>query len=300
MSGIPAQPHINVPVASPTMKEWSDLTEAGKIRRLRPLAETALRQYPVEVTGIRSLGGFSNIIFRVDTPEGPLALRVDYQQDHTDETVEIELAWLLALGAETDLDVAEVVPTADGRGFVYAGADGVPGERRCVLFEWIPGRTLADNLTPERYHQLGRVSAGLHVHGAGFAPPTAPMAFDRLDTSRIQVTHGDLHPWNVHVARSRMIAFDFEDVCLAHPVQDVATTLFYERDQPHYADLRAAFEKGYRTVAEWPVSYDGELEHFMAARTVMFINYVLNLGTEPTEFYTRAFARLEKFLENWG
>ncbi|NNC74810.1 MAG: phosphotransferase, partial [Acidimicrobiia bacterium] len=264
------------------MKEWSDLTEAGKIRRLRPLAETALRQYPVEVTGIRSLGGFSNIIFRVDTPEGPLALRVDYQQDHTDETVEIELAWLLALGAETDLDVAEVVPTADGRGFVYAGADGVPGERRCVLFEWIPGRTLADNLTPERYHQLGRVSAGLHVHGAGFAPPTAPMAFDRifywpaeidpvvfgepqhahlfgggrrkvidraiaivepafdrLDTSRIQVTHGDLHPWNVHVARSRMIAFDFEDVCLAHPVQDVATTLFYERDQPHYADLRA-------------------------------------------------------------
>jgi Ser/Thr protein kinase RdoA (MazF antagonist) len=125
-------------------------------------------------------------------------------------------------------------------------------------------------------------------------------AFSQLNPSEAQLIHGDLHPWNVHRYRSRLIAFDFEDITWGHRVQDVATTLFYERDHSRYADLRVAFEEGYRTVAPWPVTYDGELEHFMAARSIMFVNYVANLRDDPSGFYETVFPRLAKFLTDWA
>ena len=324
------------------MKAWDDLTERGKFRRLRPLAVAALQRYDIVPQRLRFVGGFTNALYRVDTSDRAYALRVDYMQDHRDTDVDIEVAWLDALAADTDLDVCRIVHAADGAPWVMAAAPGVPGERRVTMFEWIPGKPIADALSPERYHQLGRLAAGLHRHGAGFVPPHRPMewnkvfywpeefdpvvhhlpehahhftgdrrqvleqtiaavqpAFDRLDAAAAQVIHGDLHPWNVHAYRKRLIAFDFEDVAWGHPAQDVAITLFYERSNPMYGELRVAFEEGYRTVALWPVAYEGELEHFMAARTVMFVNFVLNLGGDQTEFYEVAFSRLRQFLATW-
>jgi Ser/Thr protein kinase RdoA (MazF antagonist) len=324
------------------MKAWDHLTEAGQIRRLRPLALEALRAFPIETQRLRLVGGFTNAIFRVDTPDGPYALRVDFHEDHSDQEIDVELAWLDAIARDTELDVCPFVHACDGRSYVYAGAPGVPGERRCVLFHWVPGRTLDDNLTPQGYFLLGKLSAGLHVHGAGFEPPHKPLtwdrifywpeevdpvvifnpemahfftdgrreildrtiaavegAFARLNPEDAQLTHGDLHPWNVHRYRSRLIAFDFEDVTWGHRVQDVATSLFYERNHPEYPELRAAFEAGYRAVAPWPATYEGEPEHFMAARSLMFVNYVANLTEDPSDYYEAVFPRLERFLADW-
>jgi Ser/Thr protein kinase RdoA (MazF antagonist) len=322
------------------MKDWSELTEHGQIFRLRSLAKAALGEFPIEPRGLRLVGGFTNVIFRVDTDEGPYALRVDLHQDHSDADVEIELAWLMALVRDSDLDVVRVVPASDGRWFVHATGAGVPGMRRCVLFQWVPGRRLGDNPTENGYFRLGRMSGRLHLHGEHFVPPHRPLtwdkvfywpeevdpvvvfdpershyleggrrellersivqvetAFAKLNPSEAQVIHGDLHPDNVHIYRSRLIGFDFEDVTWGHRVQDIAITLFYERDHPGYDDFRAAFEEGYRSVAAWPVGYEGELEHFMAARTIMFINYVANLHDDPSGYYKIAFPRLERFLE---
>lgn len=323
--------------------EWDSLTEAGQIRRLRPLAMSALERYSIEPTRLTLIGGFTNVLFRVDTAEGPYALRVDLHQDHSDGDVANELAWLAALRSDTDLDVARFVHAADGSRSVYTSGAGIPQERRCVLFQWVPGRCLGDTPTEDGYHKLGQLSAGLHVHGAGFKPPHPPLTWDRifywpeeidpvvvfdderahfleegrremldravsqvepafskLDPSDAQIIHGDLHPYNVHVYRNRLVGFDFEDVTWGHRVQDVAITLFYERGHGGYKDFRAAFEEGYRTVAPWPVTYDGELEHFMAARTIMFINYIANLHDDPTDYYDVAFPRLESFLQTWS
>lgn len=325
------------------MRKWTDLTETGQVRRLRSVAMAALEKYPISPRRLRLVGGFTNVIFRVDAVEGTYALRIDLHQDHSDADVDNELAWLEALARDTSLDVCRFIPTSSGNRCTHATAEGVPGVRRCVLFEWIPGSPLHDNLTEHGYRQLGALSAGLHIHGRSFAPPHQPMvwdrvfywpeevdpvviyeprlkpyldanrhriierslvaldgAFSRLDPGGAQLIHGDLHPWNVHRYRNRMIAFDFEDVTWGHPVQDVAITLFYERDHPRYEAFRSAFENGYRTVAPWPVTYEGELEHFMAARTVMFVNYVANLHGDPSDFYKVAFPRLERFLAEWA
>ncbi len=325
------------------MMDWDSLTERGQIRRLRLLAEAALADFPVESRRLRLVGGFTNVIFRVDTDDGPYALRVDLHQDHSDADVEIELAWLQSLEEISDLDIARVVPATDGRRYVHARGGRRSGTRRCVLFQWIPGKCLGDDPTDARYHKLGQMSAGLHLHGEHFTPPHQPLTWDRvfywpeevdpvvvfdperahylaggrrdvldraigqvelafakLDSAEAQVIHGDLHPDNVHVYRNRLIGFDFEDVTWGHRVQDIAITLFYERDRAGYADFRSAFETGYRSVADWPVSYEGELEHFMAARTIMFINYVANLHDDPSDYYDIAFPRLERFLETWS
>ncbi len=325
------------------MKDWESLTERGQIRRLRALAMSALERYKLEPQRLSLVGGFTNVLFRVDTTNGAFALRVDLHRDHSDDDVDNELAWLDAIEADSDLDVARFVRATDASPYVYAGGDGIPHERRCVLFEWIPGRCLGDSPTEAGYHRLGRLSAGLHLHAAGFKPPHQPLTWDRifywpedidpvvvfdddrahllagdrrdvleramvtvnsafakLDPANAQVIHGDLHPDNVHVYRNRLIGFDFEDITWGHRSQDIAITLFYERNHPRYDAFRAAFEKGYRTVAPWPVAYDGELQHFMAARTIMFINYVANLQRDPSDYYEIAFPRLESFLDMWA
>ena len=43
------------------------------------------------------------------------------------------------------------------------------------------------------------------------------------------VVHGDLHEWNAHVVASRLYAFDFEDVMIATPAQDVSVCLYSSR-----------------------------------------------------------------------
>jgi len=82
------------------MRDWETLTETGQIRRLRALAAGALSEFPIKPIGLRLVGGFTNVIFRVDTDDGPYALRIDLHQDHSDEHVDIELAWLEALARD--------------------------------------------------------------------------------------------------------------------------------------------------------------------------------------------------------
>lgn len=161
------------------MLPWDSLTEVGQIRRLRDLALRALKGFGIEPRRLRLVGGFTNVVFRVDTDRGPLALRVDLHQEHSDADVDNELAWLRALEG-SGLDVCRYLRAADGRDYVYERAAGVPGARRCVLFHWVPGRPLGRAPSPAGYRRLGRLSAGLHEHGAGFDPPHVPLTWDRL------------------------------------------------------------------------------------------------------------------------
>jgi Ser/Thr protein kinase RdoA (MazF antagonist) len=40
-------------------------------------------------------------------------------------------------------------------------------------FSWIPGRMLADRLTPENLRRHGELAGRLHLHGEGFRPSAA-------------------------------------------------------------------------------------------------------------------------------
>lgn len=88
-----------------------------------------------------------------------------------------------------------------------------------------------------------------------------------------QVVHGDLHEWNVHLAGSRMHVFDFEDMMISLPAQDVAISLYHSRTRPDREETMIAFRRGYESVAQWPVEDQHQLDGFMAARQVLLMNY---------------------------
>jgi len=323
------------------MKPYQALSEAGRIRRLHGLARTALHHYPFDVARLRCIARDTNTTFRVDTTDGQtFALRVASDPDDTTHDLATELAWLRALEQVSEIDAVSVLSTRDGDGFVEVDHPGVPGSRECVVFSWVPGRTVGDDATSEDYFRLGELAARLHDHGERWPLPAdlRPLVWDRIfyyptepvvlyedryrqhltphrrkvveaveakaanELSRlhrevpVSVLHGDLHPWNVHTHRTRLIVFDFEDLMIGAPVQDIATTLFYNRDHPGYADLCAAFEAGYRTLRLWPVEWEGQLELIMAARTVSFINYVLRMDLDVDEHIPRMTKRIERVL----
>ena len=91
----------------------------------------------------------------------------------------------------------------------------------------------------------------------------------------MRVMHGDLHHWNVKVYRGQIAAFDFEEVMLGWPVQDIATTLYYFHGRRDYADLCAAFQRGYTQIAPWPEQSPGEIDLFIAGRGIVLSNGLL-------------------------
>ena len=236
------------------------------------------------------------------------------QIGHGPQQVAAEVAFLEHLAGYEDLTVATVVRATDGRGFVTVEADGVPGPRNVVVFAWLPGRVLGDQKSSITVAAMGELSARLHRAAVGFVPPRQEalprhdrafpfredvVVFDdslvspqqlvtfrgaqtvieaalaELGAAGFQIVHGDLHPWNVMVSRSGLAAFDFEDLMVAHPVQDVATSLYYFYVDDGWEAHREEFRAGYEHVSPWPESKPGLLETFIAGRALVLANDIL-------------------------
>ncbi|UCC87710.1 MAG: phosphotransferase [Anaerolineales bacterium] len=328
------------------MKAYEELTERGKLRRLRLLSLNALGQYNIRVKRVRFLTTETNTMFRVDAGDGQrYVLRIYSAEETTLQDNLAEVFWLDALRNDTDLNVVEPVARRDGKYITTVSIPGVPGKRRCVLFKWVPGRCAGDSPDPEMYYQLGQITAKLHHHAStlilpqGISPkrwdkvfyyPDEPVVYlsesyrhvfsservallatvieraERLLTDLHQdeagrmLIHGDLHFWNVHSYRGRLTVIDFEDVMLGYPVQDVAVTFYYGRDREDYRELCAAYQQGYTDLRPWPVVGAGQLETLMAARRVMFINYVARIWPDPEEFIEQSCQRLRRFVETYA
>lgn len=88
--------------------------------------------------------------------------------------------------------------------------------------------------------------------------------------------HGNIEMWNVlTTGPGELRLLDFEDVMFGPPVLDVAITLYYGRERSDYDALCAAYEAGYRSVREWPVSDSRQMDLLVAARAAMLLNHGL-------------------------
>src|SRR5689334_9873792 len=86
------------------MEPFDALSLRGQGRRLRPLAANVLAHYDLAVTQIRLIANHLNTIFRVDTADGPsYVLRISHPTWRTPADQALEIAWLRALAAETDI-----------------------------------------------------------------------------------------------------------------------------------------------------------------------------------------------------
>lgn len=124
----------------------------------------------------------------------------------------------------------------------------------------------------------------------------------RWSEAEPMVVHGDLHEWNVHIYMGRAWVIDFEDVMLALPSQDVATSLYAARSRPDLDDLVAAFRRGYEEIGEWPVQNRVELETYWAARQVMLMNHAAQIlpEAEARDYFDRVMPWLRSYLARAG
>lgn len=329
------------------MKSFDTLTRLGKIRRLRKIALKALEAYDLQIAWLKFMTIETNTMFKLQTEDGQiLVLRIYSDEETTLNENRAEMFWLDALMRDTDIPVTEPVPRHDGEYISVVRAPGVPGERRCVLFKWVPGRPLEESITPENYYEFGATLARLHNHAESLKPlptwvqpkkwdkvfyyPDEPVVYDTSQYSHLfppkRITllneviaraehlfaelfsnvegqiliHGDLHFWNVHLHRGKLHVIDFEDIMLGYPIQDVAVTLSYGRDREGYPAWREAFYQGYASIRDWPAASDTQIETLIAARSVMFINYVARIDPEPQEYIQERCERLEQYVGNYG
>jgi Ser/Thr protein kinase RdoA (MazF antagonist) len=165
------------------MKSYGELTRLGKLRRMHQLARKALGNYGLGVQWIKFLADDTNISFKVRSTGGKdYVLRIYSDEETTLVENQAEVFWLQALKRDTDLKFAEPVPRTDGKAITIGKIPGVPGEKRCILFTWVPGQELEKNLSPKNYYKLGVTMAKLHDHAESLRPLPAwiqPKKWDR-------------------------------------------------------------------------------------------------------------------------
>ena len=300
------------------MRAFDDLTPRGRIGRLRDLALDALRAYDLDVERCSFVARAFNTVFRIDTTNGSTyALRLAPSlRIHADGCEVAEAAWVAALRRDAGLAVPQVIPARDGSVVVSASAAGVPVARSCVLFEWVRGRPLREQLRADLVRKAGALTAAVHEHGAAYASdrPAGVLEADRvcyfraprgleelrpaygsfLDdaVARAQsalddlwrnpphsphLLHGDIQPGNVMVNRTEVVLIDFQDLIWGFEVQDVAIALLALEQHGDTGAWGDAFRSGYQSVRPWPDADPGTLAALNAARHLNILNFGLSM-----------------------
>lgn len=165
------------------MKPFDELTWPGKQRRLRRLAEDALRAYPFTVKDFKLIGADTNLLYRVRTAAGDqYVLRLANDGWRSVANAHAEVYWLDALAAETAILVPRIQRTADGAAVVQPTAPEVPGNHHALLMSWLPGALLGKQLTEANLVKMGELFGQLHVHAGQWQPPVdfPAQRFDRM------------------------------------------------------------------------------------------------------------------------
>ena len=160
---------------------FDSLSRREQLSRLRRLGRTALAQFGLDDARLTVQRYEHNTTFRVDARDGPYLLRINRPRVHTPDTIGSEMAWLSALGRDTDLRVPEPVAAHDGSFLVVARDPGVPESRVCVVLHWLEGRFMDKRLAPAHLARVGALAAQLQEHAATWTPPSGFLR-PRVDT----------------------------------------------------------------------------------------------------------------------
>jgi Ser/Thr protein kinase RdoA (MazF antagonist) len=154
------------------LKAYKDLTQAGKLRRLHVLAQSALAQYDLDSPRLEYFAFETNILFRVRTPSGEqFMLRLASPGWRTFADLQSEALWLNALRRDTSLPVPWILPAMSGEYVLPMQSPAVPHTWNASLMTWVPGRLLGKHLTEANIEKMGALFAALHIHGKSWQPP---------------------------------------------------------------------------------------------------------------------------------
>lgn len=91
---------------------------------------------------------------------------------------------------------------------------------------------------------------------------------------RFGLIHADLVPENVLAATDGLKVIDFDDAGYGWHLFEMATSLYFIRRDPCYAEARAGLLEGYRRVLPLSASHEQRLPLFLAARGTTYLGWV--------------------------
>ncbi|CAN5879401.1 hypothetical protein BH23ACT5_BH23ACT5_05250 [soil metagenome] len=159
-------------MAPPTIGECrivSNVTLRTSDAQMATARQVIEEVYRLPLKDLTHLATHSNALYKADLADGRrLVLRMGEPTANTRTNIDIEVAWLMDLARDDQLNLAVPVPAADGRLVV----DVVAPEASwvCVLFTWVPGEALGEGAGTSGYRAMGRLSGRLHRHG-DWRPP---------------------------------------------------------------------------------------------------------------------------------
>ena len=154
------------------MQPFQTLTNHGKLRRLRQLAQVGLSHYDLEDPQLSYHGFETNLLYRVTTAQDEcFMLRLAYPGWRTLTDLQSEALWVNALSRDTTVPVPEILPTRSGELVLDIAVPYVPDRWYMTLMRWLPGRLLGHYLTEENLSRMGQLFAQLHFHGKTWDPP---------------------------------------------------------------------------------------------------------------------------------
>jgi Ser/Thr protein kinase RdoA (MazF antagonist) len=101
-------------------------------------------------------------------------------------------------------------------------------------------------------------------------------------SDRYGLIHADLVPENILVSSGRLQLIDFDDMGYGWHLFEIATSLYFIRREPIYAEALAAVIEGYREKRVLPDAQLAKLPLFLAARGSTYLGWVHTRSAEPT------------------
>ena len=283
---------------------------------LLSLARKALLRWELDpdTADVHPVAESFNTTFRVVDEERTYALRVGpAERIHAEGTEIVEARWMRELRQRGIVYPPLVFDSLDGSVVRQVDA-GVPGDRVCMLFDWVEGVPLGENMNLDAAREMGRLAAQLAESSPTVDQPTKPpLIADRVLYWQIenrlpqlvahwslldealecaqqvlddvwgrrpyspQLIHGDLTPHNVLVSDGRLVPIDFQDLVWGYDVQDLAISLSSLARFDEADALREQFRSGYEDIRAWPDLDDATLAGLVAGRWLHQLNLTLTL-----------------------
>ncbi|MBT3271538.1 MAG: phosphotransferase [Spirochaetales bacterium] len=153
-------------------KPYSQLSRAGRVRRLHNLAVKALGEYDLRVKSLEYHCFDTNLLYRVLTNDGDrYILRLAVPGWRTLDDLLAEASWLDALRQDTDITVPRILRSQRGDRVLQLRGAGIPDVWNATLMSYLPGRLLGKYLTENNIEKMGVLFAKLHIHGKEWSLP---------------------------------------------------------------------------------------------------------------------------------
>jgi Ser/Thr protein kinase RdoA (MazF antagonist) len=248
------------------------------------------------------------------------ALRLNINSRRSIENLSGEVSWTSALARDSQVRVPVPQHTRDGELFMVLDDQRMEREVPAVLYSWLPGRNLDATNAVAAWFRAGETMSMLHDHAQRFVLPdrarvpelrTALWGTpDRLDRDHLPITaedesllrelhdeidrrldrlwshddgrllHADLHGGNMKWLRGELAVFDFDDCGWGLPIQDLATTAYYIRDQ---GDCERAFLDGYESATHETAPSPEDREWLLVQRNLLLLSDLAGTTTRELQ-----------------